>query len=375
VVVSLRHGLLLDRLAVPIVLAPLAGGPSTPELTAAVSNAGGFGFLAAGYLAAPALAERLEGTRTLTDAPIGVNLFVPGTPAPPDTADAYAARLADDARQAGVELGAARFDDDDWAAKLELLIATPVAVVSFTFGCPEPEVIDRLHDAGSEVWVTVTRPDEARLAVDAGADALVVQGAEAGGHRASFRDDPAEDLTDGIGLLSLLQLVGAQADVPLVGTGGIGTGAAVAAVLAAGAAAAQLGTAFLGCPEAGTAAVHRQALGGSAPTAMTRAFTGRLARGIRNRFLDRHSTAAPAAYPEVHHLTAPLRQAGRTTGDPELVNLWAGQTYELGRQLPAGQLVLTLAEEARAALQQARERLGPPVGAAAEEGGSGAEGP
>jgi nitronate monooxygenase len=181
VVVSLRHGLLLDRLAVPIVLAPLAGGPSTPELTAAVSNAGGFGFLAAGYLAAPALAERLEGTRTLTDAPIGVNLFVPGTPAPPDTADAYAARLADDARQAGVELGAARFDDDDWAAKLELLIATPVAVVSFTFGCPEPEVIDRLHDAGSEVWVTVTGPDEARLAVDAGADALVVQGG--GGRR------------------------------------------------------------------------------------------------------------------------------------------------------------------------------------------------
>jgi nitronate monooxygenase len=372
VVVSLRHGLLLDRLAVPIVLAPLAGGPSTPELTAAVSNAGGFGFLAAGYLAAPALAERLEGTRTLTDAPIGVNLFVPGTPAPPDTADAYAARLADDARQAGVELGAARFDDDDWAAKLELLIATPVAVVSFTFGCPEPEVIDRLRDAGSEVWVTVTRPDEARLAVDAGADALVVQGAEAGGHRASFRDDPAEDLTDGIGLLSLLQLVGAQADVPLVGTGGIGTGAAVAAVLAAGAAAAQLGTAFLGCPEAGTAAVHRQALGGSAPTAMTRAFTGRLARGIRNRFLDRHSTAAPAAYPEVHHLTAPLRQAGRTTGDPELVNLWAGQTYELGRQLPAGQLVLTLAEEARAALQQAQERLGPPAETAAEQEGSGA---
>jgi nitronate monooxygenase len=106
---------------------------------------------------------------------------------------------------------------------------------------------------------------------------------------------------------------------------------------------------------------------------MTRAFTGRLARGIRNRFLDRHSAAAPAAYPELHHLTAPLRQAGRTTGDPGLVNLWAGQAYELGRQLPAGQLVRALAEEARAALQQARERLGPP--AAAEEEGSGAEHP
>ena len=354
-VISLGHGPVLDRLAVPIVLAPLAGGPSTPALTAAVSNAGGFGFLAAGYLAASALAERLERTRTLTDAPIGVNLFVPGTPAMPQVVDAYAARLADDARQAGVELGVARFDDDDWATKLELLTATPVAVVSFTFGCPAPEVIDQLHDAGSEVWVSVTGPGEARAAVDAGADALVVQGTEAGGHRASFRDDPAED------------------DLPLVATGGIATGRAIAAVLAAGAAAAQLGTAFLRCPEAGTAAVHRQALAGSAPTAMTRAFTGRPARGIRNRFLDQHGAAAPAAYPELHHLTAPLRQAGRAAGDPGLVNLWAGQTYELGRQLPAGQLVRTLAEEARAALQRTQERLGPPADTAAEEEDSAAE--
>ena len=372
-VISLGHGPVLDRLAVPIVLAPLAGGPSTPALTAAVSNAGGFGFLAAGYLAASALAERLERTRTLTDAPIGVNLFVPGTPAMPQVVDAYAARLADDARQAGVELGVARFDDDDWATKLELLTATPVAVVSFTFGCPAPEVIDQLHDAGSEVWVSVTGPGEARAAVDAGADALVVQGTEAGGHRASFRDDPAEDVTGGLGLLSLLQLVGAEADLPLVATGGIATGRAIAAVLAAGAAAAQLGTAFLRCPEAGTAAVHRQALAGSAPTAMTRAFTGRPARGIRNRFLDQHGAAAPAAYPELHHLTAPLRQTGRAAGDPELVNLWAGQTYELGRQLPAGQLVRMLAEEARAALQRTQERLGPPADTAAEEEDSAAE--
>jgi nitronate monooxygenase len=225
------------------------------------------------------------------------------------------------------------------------------------------------------VWVTVTGPGEARFAVDAGADALVVQGAEAGGHRASFRDDPAEDVTGGIGLLSLLQLVRAQADIPLVATGGIAAGAAIAAVLVAGAAAAQLGTAFMRCPEAGTAAVHGQALAGSAPTVMTRAFTGRLARGIRNRFVDRHSGAAPAAYPEVHHLTAPLRQAGRAAGDAGPGNLWAGQTYELGHQLPAGQLVRTLDEEARAALQQARIRLGPPAGAAAEEEDSGAERP
>jgi nitronate monooxygenase len=108
---------------------------------------------------------------------------------------------------------------------------------------------------------------------------------------------------------------------------------------------------------------------------MTRAFTGRLARGIRNRFLDRYSGAAPAAYPEVHHLTAPLRHAGRAAGDPGLVNLWAGQAYELGRQLPAGQLVRMLAEEARAALQHAHDRLGPPAGGLGGKGGSGAERP
>jgi nitronate monooxygenase len=121
--------------------------------------------------------------------------------------------------------------------------------------------------------------------------------------------------------------------------------------------------------------VHRQALAETGPTAMTRAFTGRLARGIRNRFLDRYSADAPAAYPELHYLTAPLRQAGRAAGDPGLVNLWAGQAYELGRELPAGQLVRTLGEEARAALQQARERLGPPADAAAEGEDSGAERP
>jgi nitronate monooxygenase len=353
---AIESDLMLDRLAVPIVLAPLAGGPSTPELAAAVSNAGGLGFLAAGYLTTSALAERLERTRALTGAPIGVNLFVPGAPASAEAVEAYAGRLAEDVRLAGVELGVPRFDDDDWAAKLDLLTANPVPVVSFTFGCPQLEVIDRLHQEGSEVWVTVTRPAEARQAAGAGADALVVQGAEAGGHRAGFRDDPGEDPGGGIGLLSLLQLVRAQVDLPLVATGGIATGGAVAAVLVAGAAAAQLGTAFLRCPEAGTAEVHRQALAGGGSTAMTRAFTGRLARGIRNQFLDRHSDAAPVAYPEVHHLTAPLRQAGRAAGDPGLVNLWAGQSFELGRELPAGELVRILAEEARVAIHQAGQR-------------------
>ncbi len=348
--------MIVNRLDVPIVLAPLAGGPSTPQLAASVSNAGGFGFLAAGYLAATELAKRIAQARTLTDAPIGVNVFVPGTPTPGPIVAEYAAQLAGEARSAGVALGPARFEDDGWTQKLDLLSAEPVAVVSFTFGCPPRDVIDRLHLSGSEVWVTITHPAEAVAAVDAGADALVVQGSEAGGHRASFRDD-ADDLTGGVGLLALLQLTRARVDIPLVASGGISTGEGVAAVLAAGAGAAQLGTAFLRCPEAGTTDVHRRALAGDAPTATTRAFTGRLARGIRNRFLTDHTAQAPVAYPEVHHLTAPLRQAGRAAGEPDLVNLWAGQSYQLGRAMPAAELVRQLGDETRAALDRALARL------------------
>jgi nitronate monooxygenase len=347
---------ILDQLQVPIVLAPLAGGPTTPELAAAVSNAGGLGFLAAGYLTSAALRDRIAQARALTRAPLGVNVFVPGAPSALEAVTGYAVSLAADADRAGAELGEARFEDDDWAAKLELLTADPLPVTSFTFGCPAPEVMAALRAAGSEAWVTVTTPAEAEQATRAGADVLVAQGSEAGGHRGSFRDDPASD-SGGFGLLALLQLVTARVSLPVVAAGGISTGAGIAAVLAAGARAAQLGTAFLRTPEAGTPAVHRAALAGRTDTAMTRAFTGRLARGIRNQFLDEHSRDAPVAYPEVHHLTAPLRAAGRAAGNPEVVNLWAGQAHELSRELPAAELVAVLAAEARTAARAAADRL------------------
>jgi nitronate monooxygenase len=349
---------ILDELAVPIVLAPLAGGPATPELAAAVSNAGGLGFLAAGYLSETALGEQIARARALTSAPLGVNLFVPGNPAPPGAVANYAATLAAAASKAGAELGEPRFDDDAWAAKLDLLAAEPLSVVSFTFGCPERSVIDAVRAAGGEAWVTVTTPGDALVAAGAGADVLVLQGGEAGGHRGSFTDDPADDASGGFGLLSLIQLVRSQTALPLVAAGGITTGAGVAAVLAAGAAAAQLGTAFLRCPEAGTSAVHRAAVATATSTAMTRAFTGRLARGVRNKFMAEHDRDAPLAYPEVHYLTGPLRAAARAAGNPDLVNLWAGQTHELARELPAAQLVDVLAAEARAALSAASARLG-----------------
>jgi nitronate monooxygenase len=347
---------ILDELAVPIVLAPLAGGPTTPQLAAAVSNAGGLGFLAAGYLSAGQLGAKIKQARELTSAPLGVNVFVPGGPASPGAVADYAAAIAAEAHQAGVELGQARFDDDDWSAKLALLTAEPPAVTSFTFGCPDPAVVAALQATGTEVWVTVTTPAEAALAAAAGADALVLQGSEAGGHRASFTDDPADDAGGGFGLLSLLQLVRSHTTLPLVAAGGISTGEGIAAVLAAGAAAAQLGTAFLRSPEAGTSHLQRTAVAAGTPTAMTRAFTGRLARGIRNQFLADHTHHAPAAYPEVHYLTSPVRAAGRDSGNPDVVNLWAGQTHELSRELPAADLVAALMTGARAALRAAASR-------------------
>ena len=347
---------MLDQLDVPIVQAPMAGGPSTPQLAAAVSSAGGLGFVAAGYRMPDALRDDLAATRAATERPFGVNLFAPGGgPADPGVVHRYGDALRAEAERAGVTLGAPRFDDDDYDAKLELLCEQPVAVVSFTFGCPTPKTSARLHAAGSSVWVTVTDPAEARQAAGAGADALVVQGVEAGGHRGAFAD--REDRFD-YGLLALLQLVGAAVDVPLVATGGIATGRAVAAVLAAGAAAAQLGTAFMRCPEAGTSAPHRAALATSRPTDLTRAFTGRLARGIVNRLQAEHSAQAPLAYPEVHHITASLRAHGRKTGDADVINLWAGQAHELADELAAAEIVARLAAEARSALAAAQGRLG-----------------
>ncbi|MEA2381357.1 MAG: nitronate monooxygenase [Solirubrobacteraceae bacterium] len=347
---------MLDQLEVPIVQAPLAGGPSTPELAAAVCNAGGLGFVAGGYRTPEGLAEALARTRTLTDRRFGVNLFAPtGTPAEPELVRRYAEALRPLAERAGVALGEPRFDDDGFDAKLALLLENPPGVVSFTFGCPPAETIARVRGAGSAVWVTVTDPDEAEEAVAAGADAVVVQGVEAGGHRGSFVD--RADRVD-YGLLALLALVRARVGVPLVATGGIATGRGVAAVLTAGAAAAQIGTAFMRAPEAGTSPPHREALGSARPTGLTRAFSGRLARGIVNRFQAEHSAAAPLAYPEVHHVTAPLRAHGRKAGDADVINLWAGQAHALAEERPAAEIVARLAEEARAAAAQVAERLG-----------------
>ena len=305
-----------------VVQAPMAGGPSTPAMTAAVSDAGGFGFLAAGYLSAESLREAIATTRTLTSAPFGVNLFVPSAPGDPSQVADYAELLKPEAERLGVALGDARWEDDAYDAKLGVVESTHVHLVSFTFGCPAPEIVERLHRADIQVAVTVTTVLEAELAADAGTDLLIVQGTEAGGHQGSFTDLSGNHRP----LLTLLEEIRETTDVPMIGTGGIMTGRDAAAVLGAGAIAVQLGTALLCTPEAGTSALYREALldGRYPDTILTRADSGRLARGLANRFALEHDGQAPQAYPEVYHLTRPLRAAATKAGDASVPTFWAG---------------------------------------------------
>jgi nitronate monooxygenase len=325
-----------EPLDVPIVGAPLAGGPTTPALAAAVSEAGGFGSLAAGYKRASDVEADISGLHALTSKPFGVNLFYPVREEVDEAAlAAYVERLQSEAERWGVQPGEPRWTDDDWEAKLDLVARERPAVVSFTFGCPQRDVVEWLRSRGCQVWCTVTSVAEAQQAEAVTVDALVIQGAEAGGHQGSFHDRSDEPLS----VLALLQLIRSKTNKPLIAAGGIATGAAVAAALAAGASAAQIGTALMLTGEAATSAPHRAALKGHRPTKLTRAFTGRRARGIVNRFMLEHDEDAPIGYPEIHTVTAPIRAAARDRGDQEAINLWAGQTYPLAREESAGELV------------------------------------
>jgi nitronate monooxygenase len=285
----------------------------------------------------------LHRTRALTSEPIGVIVFVPG----PQEADeaaiaAYAASLASEADRLGTALGTPRWDDDDYPAKLAMIANAGVHTASFTFGCPSPGEVRRLRRAGVQVAVTVTNADEAAAAAAAGADALIVQGTEAGGHQGTFRGTEPNRTP----LREALAAIGRRVDLPLVAAGGIMSATDAAAALDAGASAVQLGTAFLGTPEAATSPPYRAALLGRRypDTALTRAFSGRWARGLVNRFAREHADA-PAGYPQIHHLTRPLRAAAAKAGDPDVPNLWAGTGWQAVTTEPAGQVVRRIAAQ------------------------------
>lgn len=329
-------------LTAPVLVAPMAGGPSSPELAAAASSAGGLGFVAAGYLTADAFADRVGAAQRLTTAPLGVNLFVPQpSAARAAEIDAYAGALAGEAQRYGVSTGEPRFDDDDWAAKLDALLDLRPALASFTFGLPGDTQRRRLTEAGITTAATVTTIAEARLAAGVGVDVLIAQGPSAGGHRGTFDATAAPSPQP---LAELVTAIGAELELPVVAAGGLMTGDDVDRVRRLGAAAAQLGTAFLLADEAGSSPVHRAALQDPqfTETVVTKAFSGRYARGLRNRFIVEHDAEAPFGYPEVHYLTSPLRAASVRAGDPHAVNIWAGTGFRAARPGTVGEIIASL---------------------------------
>lgn len=322
----------------------MAGGPSTPALAAAVSQAGGLGFVAGGYLTAQQLADDITAARSATTGPIGVNLFVP-QPSCADIVllDEYADMLDPLAEHYGVEIGRPRFGDDDcWPEKFEVIADLRPTVVSFTFGAPSTKDLHLLQSLRILTAVSVTTVREAGIALSHGAETLVVQGPRAGGHRATFAPEirPAQDPLET--LLSQIEQVHGR--VPLVAAGGLSTAAEVSKVLDGAVAAAQVGTALLLAHEAGTHPTHRAALSNPefTNTTVTCAFSGRYGRGLENDFSRAFDDIAPVGYPEINHMTAPIRAAAAAIDDPHGTSLWAGTGYRRARSAPAAEIVSAL---------------------------------
>jgi nitronate monooxygenase len=349
---------LLSRLGVqhPIVQAPMAGGITTPELIAAVCEAGALGSLAAAVSPPQKIADDIAAVRRLTSRPFNVNLFVleePRTDDAPTRARIQRAveLLAPIRRELGLdpERVPGRFCEKT-ADQLAAIRDAAPPVVSFHFGIPPQSELAALRSRGCLIAGSATNPAEARAWEESGADFIVAQGAEAGGHRGTFLGEFEESL---IGTMALVPLVAAAVKTPVLAAGGIMDGRGVAAAMRLGATGAQMGTAFLGSAESGAHPDYKRALtsAAAARTVVTRAFSGRPARGIVNRYIELihpHQHEVPI-YPIMNAMTADLRAASSKAGRMEYVSLWAGQGAPLSRALPAAELVRRLVDEMTAA--------------------------
>ena len=337
--------MLLDDFAmsIPLVAAPMSGGPTTPQMVIAAARAGGLGTLAAGYKTVGDLEAQIAEVRAEGIA-FGVNVFAPNPlPVDHDAYRRYAAKIQRRADRFGVQLPAEPIEDTDaYDAKIELLLDAPVPMVSFTFGIPTQAVIARLRRAGSVVAQTVTTGAEAARAQAAGVDVLIGQAPAAGGHSATL-----SPLTEPrrIGIVDLLHEIRSQTSLPVIVAGGLATTISVADVIRAGAIAAAVGTALLRSAESGASSTYQAALGDPArtETVVTHCFSGRPARGLRNAFIDTFDADAPFGYPAIHHLTSPLRKAAAAANEPELVNLWAGAGYRHATTEPTADILHRLA--------------------------------
>ena len=339
----------LDALPIPILQAPMVGA-SSPEMAVAVSQVGGMGSLGAGALAPGDIGPAVAALRAGTDRPFGVNLFiVPSARPEAGEVDRALTRLAPWYADLGEPLPARPNDfAPDFDAQLAALIDAAPAVASFTFAILTQAQVDALHAREIYVVGTATTVAEARAWAEVGADGICAQGAEAGGHRGHFLAETQASL---VGTMALVPTIRAAVDLPVIAAGGIMDGRGIAAALALGAAAVQMGTAFLLSDQTAVSRPWRRALetAGDDPTRLTRAFSGRDARGIENRFMRemRGVENEVPAYPVQNRLTQPLRAASAKADSPEMVSLWAGQAVRLAKPGDAGEMVRQWWNEAK----------------------------
>ncbi len=344
---ALTHRLGIEH---PILLAPMAGGPSTPDLVAAVSEAGALGSFAAGYLPPEAIRAAIRDIRARTRRPFAVNLFVP-EPAQRAPGEAEVAAASAPLEPIRKELGLAAPSGagpvPDFAGQLAVVKEERVPVFSFTFGALAASEVSDLHERGVAVLGTATTVQEARTLEANGVDAVVAQGSEAGGHRGTFAVPTERAL---IGTMALVPQICDAVKVPVVAAGGIMDGRGLVAAFALGAAAAQMGTAFLACIESGAHPLQKQAVltrREDDATRLTRAFSGRLARGFGNRFMvDVERAGAILPYPYQAALTSDIRQAAARQGRAEFLVMLAGQGAPLAVAKGAGELVRDLVQHA-----------------------------
>jgi nitronate monooxygenase len=344
-------------LARPIIQAPLAGGGDTPDLVAAVCEAGALGFIGAAYLTPAQIVEASAMVRARTKRPFGINLFAPQPlpEAPPDPGPALE-RVAPFFAELGLSRPTVPVPAGDaFAAQLAAALDSGASLFSFTFGLMPAGVLDAARRRGMFLMGTATTVEEARTLEASGVDAVVAQGSEAGGHRGTF--DGAFDAAM-IGTMALVPQVVDALRVPVIASGGIMDGRGIAAALALGASAVQMGTAFLTCAEAGIPEAYKAAILAAREheTRITRAFSGRPARGIVNRFMtdvERDGSAeAILPFPLQNMLTRPLRTAAAKQGKAAYLSLWAGQGVRLARRQSAADLVAALGREIEAVLDR-----------------------
>ena len=339
----------------PIFQAPMAGGPTTPDLLAAVSNAGGLGNLGAGYLTPEQIRMAIQEIRKRTDRPFGVNLFVPEEPT---ESGEIINQMTDYLNFYREELGIPKNpviqkSSESFEEQVQVLLDEKVPVFSFTFGIPPKDVIQVMKQNGTVVIGTATTVEEAIQLEAAGVDAIVAQGSEAGGHRGTFLKPVSQSL---IGTMALVPQVVDHVSVPVIASGGIMDGRGLVASLLLGASAVQMGTAFLACPESGAHAVYKQKilLENEDATDITCAYSGKAARGIRTEFMNDmdHYAGEIPGYPIQNAMTRDIRQAAAKADNPEYMSLWAGQGLRLASDHTAAEIVEQTMNQARTAVER-----------------------